>query len=72
MAEKIKTASLGIAEEAREMKKGETKAFPLDKYKYDSVRHALCAGLVPERIEGKQWSSRLDIPNKCVYVTRVS
>lgn len=67
-----RTATLGIAEEFRRMVVGEVVQFPLAQYNYNSIRSTPSTSLVPERMEGKQWKTKLDFDNKCVEVIRIA
>ena len=72
MEKTIREASGGIAEEYRKMEVGETVAFPLAQYNYNSVRSASGTTLVPEKLKGWRWSCHIDYGRKCVFVTRTS
>lgn len=68
----IKIATGEIAAEMRALAIGESVAFPLDKYKYNSVRASPSTTLVRDRLDGKRWSTRLDLENGCVVAKRTA
>ncbi len=72
MEKTIRIATLGIAEEFRRMLVGDIVHFPLAQYNYNSIRSTPSTSLVPERMEGKQWKTKLDFDNKCVEVIRTA
>lgn len=72
MEKTIREATLGIAEELRNMEIGDVVQFPIPKYNYNSVRTAPGTTLVAERIEGRRWKSKMDYDNKCAVVTRTA
>lgn len=67
-----KWATLGVTEEYKRLGVGEIVLFPVDTYNYQTVRTAPNTTMVPERLEGKKWSTKLDIDNKSYAVLRVS
>lgn len=71
--EKIKRiATLGIAEEMRNMEIGDVVRFPFVKYNYNSVRATPSTTLVPDRSDGKRWRTRVNYDDKCTDVTRLA
>lgn len=69
----IRIATLGITEEFRSMKVGETVRFPLSKYKYSTIRATPSTSLVNERIEeGRNWRTQINKDEKCVDVVRIA
>ena len=70
---KIRIAALGITEEFKSMKVGETVRFPLSKYKYSTIRATPSTSLVNERVEeGRSWKTKINYDDKCVDVTRTA
>ena len=67
-----KIATLGIADELRRMKIGDVDKFPMSQYRYNSVRACPSTSLAEEQCNGKNWKTRLDREERCVFVTRVS
>ncbi len=72
MEKTIKTATLGIAEELRNMEIGDVVQFPVPKYNYNSIRTAPGTTLIVERLEGRKWKCKIDYDKKCVMVTRTA
>lgn len=69
----IRIATLGITEEFRNMKVGETVRFPLSKYKYSTISATPSTSLVNERVEeGRSWRSKINYADKCVDVIRTA
>ena len=65
-------ATRGPVEEYRDMNVGDVVRFPLDKYNYNTLRVLPSTSLVPDRVDGKSWKTRINYPEKAVDVTRVS
>lgn len=72
MEKTIKIATLGIAEELRNMEVGDVVQFPVPKYNYNSIRTSPGTTLVAETMEGRKWKTKKDIDNRCVLVTRTA
>ncbi len=72
MEKTIRIATLGIAEEMRNMEVGEVVQFPLEKYNYNSVRATPSTTLVPERASGKRWKTKVNYDDKCTEVKRLA
>lgn len=72
MEKTIRTATLGVAEELRNMNVGDVVRFPIPKYNYNTVRAAPATTLVAEVMDGCRWKTKKDIDNKCVLVTRTA
>ena len=68
----IRIATEKAVDEFRKMEVGDVVRFPIADYNYNSLRTLPSTSLVPERVEGRSWKTRLDIDNACVDVTRVS
>lgn len=69
----VKVATLGMAEEFRNMSVGEVVEFPLARYNYNSVRSTPATALINEQIEeGKRWKTKLDKERRSVIVTRTA
>lgn len=68
----IKIATLGIADEMRNMEVGDVVQFPLSKYNYNSVRATPSTSLVPDRAAGKRWKTRVNYDDKCTEVIRIA
>ena len=69
---KPRWAVLGIVDEFRRLDVGGVVLFPIGKYKYSSIRSTPASALVEERMDGKEWTTRIDKPNKSIAVMRVS
>ncbi len=69
---KIKIATLGIADEFRKMDIGDIVHFPLDKYNYNTIRSAPNTSLVQDRLQGKKWKTKINYDERCVEVCRLS
>ena len=72
MEKTIKIATLGIAEELKNMEIGDVVQFPVPKYNYNSIRTSPGTTLVAETMEGRKWKTKKDIDNRCVLVTRTA
>ena len=70
MAKRI--ATMGIADEFRNMKIGDIVQFPLATYNYNSVRATPSTTLVPDRAAGKKWKTRVNYDEKCTEVIRTA
>ncbi|MDE6803395.1 MAG: hypothetical protein K2J29_02005 [Muribaculaceae bacterium] len=68
----IRVATRGILVEMRDMKVGDTVRFPIDKYNYNSIRAMPGTSLVPDRMKGKKWKTKINYEDKCIDVIRVS
>lgn len=70
---KPKWATLGVAEEFRQMKVGDVLLFPVEEYAYSTIRSAPNSSLVKESmIEGRRWTTVKDSDNKCITVLRIA
>lgn len=68
-----KWAAANIASEFRQLKVGEIVLFPLEAYKYTTVRTAPGGSLVNERlVEGRRWKVKLDHDNISAAVIRLA
>lgn len=68
-----KWASIGAVAEFRKMDVGDITLFPIERYKYNTIRNIPTTSLaVDVLMEGKAWSTTLDKPNKCVAVMRTA
>lgn len=65
-------ATRGIADELRDMNVGDVVKFPNELYKYNSIRATPSTTLVPERMAGKSWKTRINYDDKCVEVIRTA
>lgn len=72
MEKSIRIATQGITEEFRNMEVGDIVRFPTDQYKYTTIRSTPGGALINERMNGKQWKTRIDYENKCIEVTRIA
>lgn len=72
MEKTVRIATLGIADEFRKMEVGDIVQFPLSHYNYNSVRATPSTTLVPDRVAGKRWKTRVNYDDKCTEVTRIA
>lgn len=72
MEQTIKIASLGPTEELRQMNVGDVVHFPIDKYNYNTIRATPSTSLIPERMNGWKWKTKIDIDNKIIEVKRIA
>lgn len=68
----IRIATRGPVEEFRDMNVGDVVRFPLDKYNYNTLRVIPSTSLVSDRVDGKNWKTKINYLEKAVDVKRVS
>lgn len=61
-----------LSEEFRSMAPGDVKLFEIPKYKYNTVRVLPSTTLVEDKMQGRNWTTRIDPANKSVTVLCIS
>ncbi len=66
----IRNATGRICDEFRNLNIGESVAFPVPGYNYNSIRQTPHTTLIAETMNGRKWRTQVDMENKCIIVTR--